>query len=669
MKARILTSCFFVMATLLLGQETFLPTDEDIIGNTFYDLQTWRTMQNRIFHFDDHTKGAVWNMGMDYPGFPDLGVGYNYYDGSGWGPYPSQSITSGWAINPSYTAYMEDGEICISQGENGLFVNIRETKGDGDWQEGYLEGAGFKHPVVITSGADHSVIQLLYLDADESFNPTNAQPIRGHIRYSRSTDGGQTWDPSNILLDGLGYDYYVGFTIGSYCWAAPNEDVIAFVAGDYLTDLVLMKSEDGGDTWQKTVVWEHPYPLLEIFTMDTDTFYCNDGGIDIALDNQDRANVVFSVSRVYSSTEQDSIWYDPKIDGVVYWNEDRPTFSNDVNALCPYGNCSYSELLEDYSLVGWVQDLNGNDTIDLLDDLRTYPTPGLSTMPQIIIDEWSNEIYITFSAVTEGYDNGIANYRHIWARLSPNGEWWGVFYNLNEDLTYITSECVYPSLAPRVDDGILFTFQEDNEPGLTDPLSAIYTNNNIRIMSFEVGIWPSNWVDADFDADTTTVYEGDSIYFINESDGYPPNQISYEWWFDGGVPIITSEANPIVIFNEPGIFDVKLIASVPQTAPDELLKEDFITVLAANNINKKIINGNIEIFPNPGNGLFTINLDQIIQDDLNIKVYNILGEYILHYEKIEDQISFDLSDQENGIYFIQIKTGSLLITKKIAVQH
>ncbi|MCD4729600.1 MAG: hypothetical protein K8R74_03290 [Bacteroidales bacterium] len=337
MKSLKLLSIVFVIPVLLISQDKNWSPDEEIIGHTYYDLQTWRTMQNRIFYFDDGTIGAVWNMGMDFPNFPDLGVGYNFFDGSMWGSYPWQSITSGWAINPSYTAYLESGEICVSQGENGLIISIRETRGYGVWQEGYLQGSDFKHPVVVTSGVEHNIIQLLYLKADDTFTPTPAQPYRGFIWYARSTDGGQSWD-INQQVSELGPDNYLGFTIGSYCWAEPKGDVISFVAGDYLTDLVLMKSEDGGDTWQKTIIWEHPYPMFEIFTFESDTFYCNDGGITIALDNANLANISFTLSRVYSSTEQDSIWYDPKVGGVVYWNEERESFSNNINALNPYGH-------------------------------------------------------------------------------------------------------------------------------------------------------------------------------------------------------------------------------------------------------------------------------------------------------------------------------------------
>ena len=74
----------------------------------------------------------------------------------------------------------------------------------------------------------------------------------------------QTWD-INQEIDGLGPDEYLGFTIGAYTWAEPKNDVLAFVAGDYLTDLLLMKSTDEGDTWQKTVVWENSLSMSKFF--------------------------------------------------------------------------------------------------------------------------------------------------------------------------------------------------------------------------------------------------------------------------------------------------------------------------------------------------------------------------------------------------------------------
>ncbi|MEZ5083466.1 MAG: hypothetical protein R2750_08460 [Bacteroidales bacterium] len=49
--------------------------------------------------------------------------------------------------------------------------------------------------------------------------------------------------------------------------------------GNSWKDFVLMKSSDNGDSWEKTIIWECPYPLFNTVTppFETDTFYCVDG--------------------------------------------------------------------------------------------------------------------------------------------------------------------------------------------------------------------------------------------------------------------------------------------------------------------------------------------------------------------------------------------------------
>ena len=648
----------FLLPFLTICQE------EEVIGDTYYDLQTWRTMQNRIFYFADGTIGAVWNMGMNYPNFPDMGIGYNYFDGSTWGPYPWQSVTSGWAINPSYTAYGESGEICVSQGEDGLIISYREIKGTGNWIEGYFPGTGYKHPVVVTSGVDHSVIQLLYLDPDESFNPTNAQPVRGFIRYSRSTDGGQTWDPSNVLLEGLGSDEYPGFTIGSYKWAEPKGDVIAFVAGDYLTDLVLMKSTDGGDTWQKTIIWEHPYPFFEIFTFESDTFYCNGGGMSVALDNDNMAHVAFGLSRVFSTTAQDTLWYDPYADGIAYWREDMPGFKNTMNSLHP-DSLSICD-----NLIGWSTDINANGTLDILPPAY-YPALGLSTYPSLMISDF-DQVFLVFSSVTETYNNGIENYRHLWIRNSPDlGCSWGTLIDLTSDLIHIFDECVFPAVAPHIDDQLQLIYQVDVQPGLALTGDDTFYENQINHM--EVDLWSienksEKGIFVDFRINMDSIFEGDTVYFQNLSCGCPfPN--SFDWEFEGGAPGTSQEINPAVVYLNAGIFDVSLTAD--NGSPLTEFKPDYINVYPYTSIDNHIEFSVAGIFPNPGNGLFTINLNHARPDDITIDVYNILGKNILQYPAgvINDQIILDLTSRENGIYFVRIKNGDAIITRKIAVQH
>ncbi len=654
---------FVILMMNLTGQQW--PPDEAWIGTTYYDLQNWRAMQNRIFVYEDGTIGAVWDMGFNYPGFNDLGIGYNYFDGNNWGEVPYQSITSGWAINPSYTAYGENGELCVSQGQNGLFINWRVNKGTGSWQQTIFTGTNLKQPVVITTGANHSIVHLLYLSADPTFEPTNAQPARGFIYYARSTDGMQTWD-INQEVPGLGPDQYLGFTIGAYAWAEPKGDVLAFVGGDYLTDLVLMKSFDGGDSWQKTIVWHHPYPMFEIFTFISDTFYCNDGGITVALDNAGMAHVAFGLSRVYSTVLQDTLWYDPATGGIAYWQEDMPAFKNTLNALNP-DSLSICD-----NLVAWPLDLNGNGTIDTI-PFTVYPTPGMLTMPNLVIND-NGQMFLTFSGVTETYTNGIENYRHLWLRSGSVYDCtWGNFMDLTSDLIHIFDECVYPNVAAYVDDYLHLIYLLDNEPGLSLPYPNLPSENYIKYM--KISLW---WADqksekgtyADFRIKPDSIFAGDTVHFQNLSCGCP-YPVSYTWEFEGGEPATSALSDPDIVYNTPGTFDVGLTVSNGLTTSAEF-KPDYIKVYNYTDVKESFENFTVDLSPNSNNGQFSLKFNGIGESKIEIGVFDILGQKVLLNKGLEiknKQLTLDLTNQQEGIYFLVLKYSSTLITRKLVVRY
>ena len=462
-----------------------LPT-EALMGATRYDLQSNSSMQNRIYKFDDGTIAGVYTLGFADPGFStDRGTGYNYYDGTSWGPTPTAKVEptrTGW---PAYAPLGENGEIFVSHiGTTvGLQIGQRADKGTGDWQfstfAGPPEVAELLWPRMTTGGVDHSVIHMLPITAPVANGGAVYEGVDGAMVYSRSSDGGATWDISNALLDDINADYYL-FGSGDTYEIQAQGDNVAFLFGDSFTDLCLMKSTDGGDNWDKTVIWECPYPLWDPNNMFvTDTFYCSDGAHALAFGPDGKVHVAFGINRAQSDGAG-TFWF-PLVDGLGYWNEDRPTFSNTMDALNPYGDAG-SELVEDYSLVGWAQDLDNNGVWDILGEVGTYYM-GTSSMPSITVDD-QNQVFIVYASITETYNNGVQDYRHLWARASTNGgDWWGPFVDLTGDIVHIFDECVFPSLSSTSDDYLYLNYQLDSEPGLAvrgdlDP----YGDNKINFM-------------------------------------------------------------------------------------------------------------------------------------------------------------------------------------------
>ncbi|MCD4788707.1 MAG: T9SS type A sorting domain-containing protein [Bacteroidales bacterium] len=433
------------------------------IGTTVYDLQTNASVQNRIYLYEDGFVGAVWTMGFNTANWPDRGTGYNTFYGNSWGDPPTERIEDekcGW---PSYTLWGDNGEIIANHTyDDGIWVGRREEKGISDWTVNILGGppgaVDITWPRTITTGPSNNIVHVISATWLPYMGQDNA------IVYSRSSDGGDTWEIENYFFEELGPDYYTNIGGDVYEFAQPKNGILAFLVGEPWTDLVLMKSTDDGDTWDKTVIWECPYPLNAGITADT--FYCVDGSHHLAFDNSGLIHVVFGINRAMAEGGSQS-WF-PFVDGVGYWNENMPAFSNDLNALNPYGHPD-SELIEDYNLIGWTQDVNGDGEITFIctgiECIGNYQL-GVSSMVQLVIDD-INQFFLFYSSVTETFDNSAQNYRHVWARSSiDGGNTWGPFYDLTNGLPYIFDECVFPSCAPYTDDSIYFAYQADVEPGL-----------------------------------------------------------------------------------------------------------------------------------------------------------------------------------------------------------
>ncbi len=79
---------------------------------------------------------------------------------------------------------------------------------------------------------------------------------------------------------------------------------------------------------------------------------------------------------------------------------------------------------------------------------------------------------------------------------------------------------------------------------------------------------------ANFEADDTTILPGESIHFSDLSTGTP---IGWEWTFEGGSPGVSTVQNPIVRFNNAGVYTITLIAT-NLGGSDTTTKVDYIVV-------------------------------------------------------------------------------------------
>jgi hypothetical protein len=418
-----------------------------------YDLQTNSSTQNRIYLYPDGTIGATGMMAHS-DGFADRGTGYNYFDGTSWGAMPSLRIENertGW---PSYAPFGATGEIVVAHtNTTGLKISTRTVKGQGTWDQVVYAGPSaapdISWPRVTTNGPNHTNIHIIACTYQVY------QGLNFALLYSRSQDGGVTWDIQNQIIAGMTSTEYNGFGGDAYNWATPKGDTLCFVVGDNWNDEFIMKSTDNGTTWTKTKIWTCAYDKWP-GTTPTDTFYCPDGSNSVALDKNGQAHVVFGLQRALGDNTGAKFWF-PFTDGLIYWHEGMPELPQDLDTATLIANGNY---------IGWVQDTNV--WYAAASELAYYYM-SMSSMPTIATDD-ANNVFVIWSSVTNLRDPNSYMLRHLFARASVNGgaTWRDTIVELtHEFFQYNFEECVYPSVSPTSTATNLFiNFQGDIEAGV-----------------------------------------------------------------------------------------------------------------------------------------------------------------------------------------------------------
>lgn len=464
-----------------------------VIGKTRYDLQSNYSMATRIHAYPDGSIGGTWTYGMlDAAAFSDRGTGYNYFNGTTWGAMPTariEPVRTGW---PSYQPYGPNGEIVVSHtgGTAGLIFSWRATKGTGTWNNFYLTNPpgvpSLLWPRMVTSGVNNQIIHVIYLTAPTANGGIVWEGLNGALLYSRSTNGGASWDKLHVLLDGLTANDARGFSADQYAFAAPVGDKLAFVTGNGYGDGIVLKSLDGGDSWTNSLY----YQSIDKF-MDGFIAYPRHGGTDsyqsAVIDDLGRVHVAVG-RQIHITDGLGARSYYPYSNGLLYWNETMaPLDTTKIGNVITLTNG-----VSPGYLLAKVFD-NGVDTLSALLVPNYYAST--TSMPQLAFDHTNKILYAFYAAISPGFVNSNGeNYRHIWYRFSQNyGQTWSPYTDLNNDIFHLFSECVYPSLSSRISDKVHMIYQVDGFVGGSNrptPGNHVHVDNNMVYLAVnrKVGI-------------------------------------------------------------------------------------------------------------------------------------------------------------------------------------
>lgn len=429
-----------------------------VIGYTSYQLQSNASTGNSFVKNSDGSFSAAWNQSLfANPAYLDRGTGYNYYDGTSWQPTPTARIETVKTGFPSIAVTTSGAEVVAAhEGASGIRISRRPAKGTGAWTETSIAVLDY-WPRIVAGGSDGNTIHMI----SHAGGPTNL-PFAGQtspVTYSRSLDGGITWDKLRTIIPQIDSTQYRGFWGDAYAIDAKGSNV-AIVIGGYLHDVILLKSTDNGNTWTKTIVKQFPIPLYNEATMNTDLntdglgdeIESCDRSVSVLIDNSNAAHVWYGKTIIYQNPATTFISFNSSADGIMYWKEG-------MSANTPVQILAHKEINGD-GVLGSFLDGIYNESVS------SHPSAGIDA---------SGNLYLSYSSLYDGNTesgNPLTGkrFRHTLLSKSTNGgATWCPPVDLisPEDLSgaYNNLEGVFGAIAKKVDANVHLTVIKDPSPG------------------------------------------------------------------------------------------------------------------------------------------------------------------------------------------------------------
>jgi hypothetical protein len=473
------------------------------IGHSYYDLPSNSSMANRIIRHSDGTISAVWNETCatgGSPSFPTRGAGYNYFNGTTWihgatstanefvgtcnetgANFGIASKRIGW---PEIISLPSGNEMVFGH-DVGITVTSRPAKGTGGmaaWSATTdltftqnVQGVGNNGtwPRVISSGNN---IHMIYTLNKTVPTGSPVEPVingvSNPIVYSRSTDGGVTWNIQNMFLPEM--DAAHGYTRGgadAYSISV-NGNHVAITSGAFFSGpMTVWRSSDNGTTWTRTVI--DRITAADTLITATDTIgFGNDGAFASLIEPNGTVHVwageiAGKVSFKNNEFVAGTSWFPSVGRALLYWNSTFPA-NTPPQVIAT---------IENSQTVGGPNDWVASNTAKL----APYGTMGLVSMANAAMG--NGRMYVVYAAAVKATSNNGGPtgqpFRDLYVvQRSFNGNWEAPI-NISRSMNLFPTapgssaaenfeESVFPSVAHEVgaDNKLHITWMTDFEPGM-----------------------------------------------------------------------------------------------------------------------------------------------------------------------------------------------------------
>lgn len=579
--------------------------EETELSQTFYDWQSNSSARNFTAVWPDGFAVMCYTQATNQA-YSDRGTGLACFD----------PATGEWEYTETRVEGIKTGFGCISRyKENGLviaahtssdcriFIN-EDFRNGGAWDEGIAlpvtTGIDPAWPTVQCSGENLDIIHVLVTNSGATIA---GGPGEDPIVYYRYENG--EWTASYEIISSLDETHMTdgGSNITYFMNYNPEKpNRVAFILNNAWSDGKAVISEDNGHTWSDRTFYQHP-GINETY----DSWFFYPRWTNAAFDADDNLHIVYSYNG--STGEPGAGSYYPAIGGIGYWSEILPK-----NELCQ----------------GGIGNVGGPFIID-----TTY------LMQDFYYSEWywsdaTHEALPEYIGELEIVDENGNVCAHDWSLEGiyfPSSSMWAEHGKYNSGKTDFAT-MHYDAATNRI-----FAFWSsiagDSETKYFDG-----TNHFMRLFGRYSNDGGQTW-------ESTQQILTD---FTNEYD---------EMVYCQAIPYLYSDSEGEYLWlcyqndQEPGTF-VQTDETVPDNNFYRAVKV-YVNYLGVEE-NTMTVATTINVYPNPANGSFSINLNKAS----NVNIYNTVGQLVNTYNNVtEMNVSL-----EPGMYFVNANNQTVKVVVK-----
>ena len=649
------------------------------IGETYYFLTSNANMRNTIdWSPDGKTCAATWTMGSNptiggsYLGnkIGWRGTGINYYDKAKdeWGPIPSlerplarietgsmdSAATKGYAPGWGTHVFTAKGECVLAHctaeagGLGAMLVNRREIAGQGEWIQSYIQGpvltcdtigqhasesTAILWPAVTSVGNTIHMVCVTENDTLCIYNPTGIDycaPL-----YYRSKDGGVTWDEPFDFVDKVTNEYIMPLedmervNADDYTVTARGNHVVILYHCMYGLKVCYLESFDGGDTWERKVVYDAEFNWESTGVGVGPAFMPTNAAVAIGDDGV--VHVAYAGQLICRTPDAKPHYYalfNSLMSGLFTWNSNKApmkledfgmeyNFSAPTN-VNPWVSSTYEEepwFLYAPAILDTTEFYSENMTLKMF--VANYDNQGIVEHPRLIAE--NGKVYLMYSAILQE------------PFLHPND---GRFMR-----------------------GVFVTVSFDNG-------ETFVQNGNTSMISYANDLFFCDW-DAYNPFDPESIPE---VVAVSEN-GYPSmapkivdGKIVFTWLNDlfqfPEWPSDNKSPDPWVKEAPFSVYSVIIQA-------DRLGTDNYANTLNLMNpfkIKEQAIK-NLKMYPNPATDNVRVTLD----DTFTVIVSNMMGQVVQTMQG-QGEVNFSVSNYPSGIYIVNVRTAQATTSQKLIVK-